>query len=389
MASVTANAEGIPVTVGTSFTLFCTELIRKSERGCQNCRRCDMDGALESMRTGNPTVYKCHAGLVDFAAPIMVNGNMIGCFVGGQVLTDDIDEELCRKRAADYDIGLDTYMSEIASVKRMSPEQVERSAKLLFNIAKAISSMALHTCSEIEKSRSLEIAARSQSDYIMGLTSDMANITLDYISTAKEALESNDTEKMRSSLETITSHGAGAAETIKDSLVYLQMLGRQFRMSEEEYDPHTVFTRIAESLRPVYANSGRISVEVEPEVPKTLLGDEGGICQLIEKAVSLLHEKGSRDIRLRINSRRHAYAEVLQVCVSGADIAFSPEQADRIRRIVTADEEYSADSMSELGLTIVKSQLRYMSGKFDINVHNGTTEIMYSIPQLKIEGGAV
>lgn len=74
--------------------------------------------------------------------------------------------------------------------------------------------MALHNCSEIENSKSMELAARSQSDYIMSLTSDMTSITLDYMDTAKEALDSGDPDEMKRALEMITSRGAGASEMI-------------------------------------------------------------------------------------------------------------------------------------------------------------------------------
>ena len=87
MASITTDAEGVPVTAGSNFTHFCTDLIRITEAGCKNCFNCDKMGAAQAMETGLPSVYTCHSGLVDFSAPIMLNGKMIGCFVGGQVLT--------------------------------------------------------------------------------------------------------------------------------------------------------------------------------------------------------------------------------------------------------------------------------------------------------------
>lgn len=98
MAAITTNAEGVPVTEGSNFLNFCTNVIRGTEPGLRYCKKCDKNGALETMRTGTPAVYCCHAGLVDFSAPIMVNGRLIGCFVGGQVLTGELDEELCRKK---------------------------------------------------------------------------------------------------------------------------------------------------------------------------------------------------------------------------------------------------------------------------------------------------
>ena len=386
MASVTTDAEGVPVTSGSNFTHFCHDIIRNSEIGCQKCRHCDRDGAAAALKTGAPTVYRCHAGLADFAAPIMLNGELVGCFVGGQVRTDELDDAECEEKAKEYGIDRDEYISAIRTVKQMDRAEIERSAKLLFNITKALSSMALHSCSDIENSKSMEIAARSQSDYIMSLTSDMTSITLDYMDTAREALDSGDPERMKDALEIITNRGAGASEMIRDSIAYLQMIGRRFRMSEEEYDPRKVFPAIIGTMGH-QKDSAKLSLNITPEVPGRLLGDAGGICQLIEKFITLFRENGGTAVTVKISSFRHGYAECLIVTLGCRDAEFSDETIAKINEIITSDEEYYAETMSELSLSIVRNQLRTMSGKFEMNCGNGEVAIDLIIPQLKLEGG--
>ena len=105
MAALTTDADGTAVTQGSNFTEFCMELTRKSRTGCQRCEKCDKQGGENTMYTGRASTYYCHAGLVDFAAPIMVNGKFIGSFIGGQVLTERPDEEKMRRYAAE--IGVD------------------------------------------------------------------------------------------------------------------------------------------------------------------------------------------------------------------------------------------------------------------------------------------
>lgn len=83
MAALTTDADGVPVTEGSNFTDFCTKLTRKSAIGCARCEQCDKKGGLQTRNTGKATSYICHAGLIDFAAPIMFNGQFIGSFIGG------------------------------------------------------------------------------------------------------------------------------------------------------------------------------------------------------------------------------------------------------------------------------------------------------------------
>ena len=91
MAALTTDHEGKPVTKGSNFSDFCMKYTRKSEEGCKRCQECARNGAMQSQATGKATSYRCHAGLIDFAAPIVVNGKMIGSFTGGQVLTEKPD----------------------------------------------------------------------------------------------------------------------------------------------------------------------------------------------------------------------------------------------------------------------------------------------------------
>lgn len=77
MAALTTDVNGVPVTVGTNFSEFCTEFCRKSPIGRARCEQCDKMGAVKVMETQTPFSYFCHANLVDFAAPIMLGNRMI------------------------------------------------------------------------------------------------------------------------------------------------------------------------------------------------------------------------------------------------------------------------------------------------------------------------
>ena len=119
------DADGVPVTEGSNFTDFCTKLTRKSAIGCTRCEQCDKKGGLQTRNTGKATSYICHAGLIDFAAPIMLNGQFIGSFIGGQVLTDTPDEEKYRKIAEELDINPDDFVVALRKVKIVPKEKVQ------------------------------------------------------------------------------------------------------------------------------------------------------------------------------------------------------------------------------------------------------------------------
>ncbi len=142
MAALTTDADGNAVTEGSNFTDFCMNYTRKSRLGCARCESCDKSGGEQTMRTGRAAAYFCHAGLVDFAAPIMVNGQFIGSFIGGQVLTEKPDENEFRKIARELDIDPDEYIRALRKVKIVDKKQIDLAADFLCTIAKVLSQTA-------------------------------------------------------------------------------------------------------------------------------------------------------------------------------------------------------------------------------------------------------
>lgn len=96
IASVTVDREGMPVTKPSSYTSFCIDYTHSTRTGDDRCAQSHKEGGEQAARTGRPYIYKCHAGLIDFAAPIIVDGIQIGTILGGQILTSKPEEESFR-----------------------------------------------------------------------------------------------------------------------------------------------------------------------------------------------------------------------------------------------------------------------------------------------------
>ncbi len=164
MAALTTDADGNPVTNGSNFTDFCMKYTRKSRLGCERCEKCDRDGGDQTRKSGQAKAYSCHAGLMDFAAPIMVNGEFIGSFIGGQILTHEPDESKFRKIASELGINPDDYINALRKVKVVPRERVEASAKFLHTIAKNISAMAYSSYLEKQRINMLSSSINATSD---------------------------------------------------------------------------------------------------------------------------------------------------------------------------------------------------------------------------------
>ena len=88
---VTINCKGQPITKKSEFTCFCNE-VRKIPQFRDTCKKCDALGGLQSAITGEPHIYICHMGLIDFAVPIIVENTYIGSILAGQVKICDLND---------------------------------------------------------------------------------------------------------------------------------------------------------------------------------------------------------------------------------------------------------------------------------------------------------
>lgn len=141
MASISIDLNG-NVTRPSNFHDFCMRYTRNCSEGLRRCLECDKNGGEESQATGRAAVYSCHAGLTDFAVPIVVGGQHVGSIIGGQVLTHEPDEDYFRKVATELGINPDEYVQAVKKIPILSEKQVRSAANLLGLIANKICEQA-------------------------------------------------------------------------------------------------------------------------------------------------------------------------------------------------------------------------------------------------------
>lgn len=142
LASVTVDIDGNPVTNPSRYTRFCQNYTHSTECGDKRCAESHRKGGEEAARLGKPVVYECHAGLIDFAAPILLEGRQIGTILGGQVLTDLPDEAKYRRIAREIGVDEEGYVEAVQEVRKLSKESIEAAANVLFIVANNMSKSA-------------------------------------------------------------------------------------------------------------------------------------------------------------------------------------------------------------------------------------------------------
>ena len=132
LAAIATDADGNYITEGSNFTDFCMKYTRNSAEGNRRCVKCDTEC------TGT---YYCHAGLMDFAADIIVGGEKVGAIIGGQVLPEEPDEEKFRKIAGELSIDPDKYIKALRDVPIRSEKSIRAAAALLADVMNQVVSL--------------------------------------------------------------------------------------------------------------------------------------------------------------------------------------------------------------------------------------------------------
>lgn len=139
IASVTVDMNGVPITKPSSYTSFCMEHTQGSKIGYDRCAASHKAGGEQATKMGRPYVYQCHAGLIDFAAPILVDGKQIATILGGQILTSKPDEDSFKRTAREIGIKEETYFEAVKKVKLTEEKNIEAAAEVLYIVANALS----------------------------------------------------------------------------------------------------------------------------------------------------------------------------------------------------------------------------------------------------------
>ncbi len=139
IASVTVDKDGTPVTKSSSYTSFCMDFTHSTKIGDDRCALSHKKGGEEAARTQKPYIYTCHAGLIDFAAPILVGDYLIGTILGGQVLTSHPEESKYRKTANEIGVNEEGYVDAVNKVSLSTEKNIAAAAEVLYIVANSLS----------------------------------------------------------------------------------------------------------------------------------------------------------------------------------------------------------------------------------------------------------
>jgi len=297
VASLIVDSQGHPITRPSKFCRLCSEIIRTTDRGLENC--CKSDLALGQMHTDGPVIQPClSGGLWDGGASICVGDRQVASWLIGQVLDEDADIEQMVAYARVIGADEAAYREALAEVKRMPVAQFREVGQALFLFAGQVSRLALQNIqqarhiserkrNELEREqliRQLEDKTAELERFIYTVSHDLKSplITISgFLGFLREDFAARDAEGFESTIGRI----GNASEKMKQLLEELLELSRIGRKSNP-CQPAELGGIVREAVEMV---SGRIMetgavVEVAKDLPVVVV-DRQRLVQVYENLI--------------------------------------------------------------------------------------------------------
>lgn len=134
------DSDGKLVTRPTRANEFCN-LVRSTLKGRRCCERSNVLAVQSAKQTKGPVKYVCHAGLLQYAAPIEVGGRCVGSIVLGDQLEGPLDPQVLERLARSIGVDPRRLKRAAAKIPRWSEEQMGVYVKFLHVLANMVASL--------------------------------------------------------------------------------------------------------------------------------------------------------------------------------------------------------------------------------------------------------
>ncbi len=394
MAALITDENGVALTQGSNFSELCMEFCRKLPEGRKRCEQCDKMGAITALEQSGPVYYYCHANLIDFAAPILLKGRLVGSIIGGQVLSGAPDLGEMRRVAREINADEDAFARAAKKVQIVPISAIDRSTKFIYGYAEILSEMAYTTYVAKKMTDEALRAATAKSDFLANMSHEIRTPLNSIIGMSQIAMREQMSDSARKCMNQIVNSGRMLLKIINDILDYSKMESGKLAIVNDEYEMLSLVNDVSGIVSNRIGDKNiELIIDVDPSIPQWLFGDGIRIQQImVNLANNAVKYTNSGFVALRFNYRWTKPDEIsLNFAVQDTGIGIRKEA---FGKLFDSFEQVDSKRNREvegtgLGLAIVKNLVELMHGQISVESEYGRgSTFSVDIPQKVVDDHA-
>lgn len=178
LANAVIDVDGI-VIAHAGWQDACVNFHRVHADTCHRCIESDTSLVKSMTQDAMFAIYRCHNGLFDSAAPIIVQEQHVANVFTGQFFTDAPDLEFFRQQAREFGFDEARYLDAISRVPVVSRERVESVTRLYATLAGMLANNGLDRFRQREASEKLAELNRALEQTVAARTEALATANAD------------------------------------------------------------------------------------------------------------------------------------------------------------------------------------------------------------------
>ena len=386
IAAFTTDVKGTVITERSNFTDFCT-LTQSSPIGKERCEVCNRMGAKLALKRGVPMTYQCYTGLLNFASPVVANGKMVGCLLGGQILTKAPDLTRKRKIAEEIGVDPDEYCAAAQRIRIVSQDMVDQTIESMFIISNIISDMAYGQYLMHHANEELNRVANMKSDFLANMSHEIRTPMNAVIGMAEMALREDLPPAARGYVHQIKTAGKTLLTIINDVLDFSKIESGKMDIVETDYEPMSMINDVANIIVTRLEDKNvELILDISPSLPNILQGDSVRIKQvLLNLANNAAKFTMEGHITLKVYYTQEEDHKIeLHVSVEDTGIGIKEEDIKKLfTSFLQLDSKRNRNiEGTGLGLAISEHLLHLMNGSINVESEYEKGSIFsFTVPQ--------
>jgi signal transduction histidine kinase/CheY-like chemotaxis protein/HPt (histidine-containing phosphotransfer) domain-containing protein len=321
--------------------------------------------------------------------PVVVDGQVLGYFEGGQVLYDEpFSREETDERAQALGIDPDSYYEAAKAIPVLSKGELDIKLHAIYPLLEFIVKIAYEEYKVKEESQAYEREAKMKSDFLANMSHEIRTPMNAVIGMAEMALREELPDNARDHIMQIQSAGQSLLGIINDILDFSKIESGKMDINMVDYEPLKLINDVANVIETRIGNKNvELLVDFDPDIPKYLMGDDSRIRQIImnlaNNAVKFTNE-GTVTIKVECIPDKER-SVLLRVSVADSGIGIKPEDMNKLfQSFQQVDSKRNRNvEGTGLGLAISKQLVTLMNGRISVeSEYNKGSVFSFEIPQI-------